>query len=73
MEESDFRLAVRLQEELNNEDSSDVLAADSVSPGKDNPQSGRYVPGQGWKSPTFEPESCQREQEALVELQKNNK
>ena len=42
MEESDFRLAVRLQEELNNEDSSDVLAADFVSPCKDNPQSG-YV------------------------------
>ena len=61
---------------LNNEDSSDVLAADFVSPGKDNPQSVMYVPGQGWKSPTFEPESCQREQEAanaLVELQKNNK
>ena len=76
MEESDFRLAVRLQEELNSEDSSDVLAADFVSPGKDNPQSGMYVPGQGWKSPTFEPESCQRAQEAanaLVELQKNNK
>ena len=50
-----------------------MLAADFVSPGKNNPQSGMYVPGQGWKSPTFEPESCQREQEAanaLVELQK---
>jgi len=69
-------VAVCLQEELNNEDSSDVLVADFVSPGKDNPQSGMYVPGQGWKSPAFEPESCQREQEAvnaLVELQKNNK
>ena len=51
------------------------MAADFVSLGKDNPQSGMYVPGQGWKSPMFEPETCRREQEAanaLVELQKNN-
>ena len=54
MEESDFRLAIRLQEEFNKEESSDALPApDFVSSCKENNYSGMYVPGQGWKSPTL--------------------
>ena len=54
-------------------------AADFVSSCRENDYSGMYVPGQGWKSATFEPESSessQREEEAanaLIELQRKNK
>ena len=78
-EESDFRMAVRLQAELNNQTLCGGSTADCVTSREGNEESnycGMFVPGQGWKAPTSEPESsAQREEEAanaLVQLQRNN-
>ena len=67
-------MAVRLQAELNNQ----TLCGGSRH-GEGNEESnycGMFVPGQGWKEPTSEPESsAQREEEAanaLAQLQRNN-
>ena len=78
-EESDFRMAVRLQAELNNQTLCGGSTADCVTSREGNEESnycGMFVPGQGWKAPTSEPESsAQRGEEAanaLVQLQRNN-
>ena len=75
----DFRMAVRLQAELNNQTLCGGSTADCVTSREGNEESnycGMFVPGQGWKAPTSEPESsAQREEEAanaLVQLQRNN-
>ena len=78
-EESDLRMAVRLQAELKNQTLCGGLTADCVTSREGNEESnyrGMFVPGQGWKAPTSEPESsAQKEEEAanaLVQLQRNN-
>ena len=77
-EESDFRVAVHLQAELNNQKLCGGSTADCVTSCEGNEESnycGMFVPSQGWKAPTSEPESsAQREEEAanaLVQPQRN--
>ena len=77
-EESDFRLAVRLQAELNNQTLCRGSTADCVISREGNEETNycsTFVPGQGWKASTSEPESSAQREEAanaLVQLQKNN-
>ena len=78
-EESDFRMAVSLQAELNNQTLCGGSTADCVTFREGNEESnycGMFVPCQGWKAPTSEPESsAHREEEtanALVQLQRDN-
>ena len=81
-EESDFRMAVRLQSDLSNQTLCGQCSgstADCVTFREGNEVTnyyGMFVPGQGWKAPTYEPESsAQREEEAanaIVQLQRNN-
>ena len=64
-------MAVRLQAELNNQ----TLCGGSREGNEESNYCGMFVPGQGWKAPTFGPESsAQREEEAanaLTQLQRN--
>ena len=74
-------MAVRLQADLSNQTLCGQCGgstADCVTSHEGNEESnyyGMFVPGQGWKAPTYEPESSAQREEAantIVQLQRNN-